>query len=189
MKIALCGPPHAGKSVLRQRLKTAIESRRPDGPPFVLSANPDGEGSWFQKAYENDPELALAAKREAKQRWTPGHADLYASWVRNTTSPLVLIDLGGVVDDFNRQICALATHAVLLAPREEDFSVWREFAGECGLVVLAELVSDYGGVEDRVDWGEPFRARVHRLERGELETPRPAVEALAEYILTRLERR
>jgi len=121
MKIALCGPPHSGKSILRHRLKQALRQQNSDLYPYILSANPDGEGSWFQEAYRNDPNTATIHKKEAKQKWTPEHASLYASWVRNTTSPLTLIDLGGVIDDKNRQICALATHAILLAPEDADF--------------------------------------------------------------------
>jgi len=183
MKIALCGPPHSGKSVLRHRLKTELHALAPTLHPFVLTANPDGEGAWFQPAYENDPAAALTLKKTAKQRWTPQHADLYSSWVRNTTAPLVLIDLGGVIDDSNRQICALATHALLLAPSEDGLLPWRAFSTDCSLTPLAELLSDYHATEDLIYTREPFRASVHRLERGELSTPRPAISALAAEIL------
>lgn len=187
MKIALGGPLRSGKSVLRQRLKAALQTLAPDLHPYVLSANPDGEGAWFQEAYQQDPGGAMLSKRNAKQRWSAEHADLYASWVRNITEPLTLIDLGGIVDDKNRQICALATHAILLAPRWEDLAPWQEFCAECGLTVLAELRSDYSGEADEIEGGEkPFRASVHRLERGELTTARPAVEALARHVLGQL---
>lgn len=189
MKIALAGPPHAGKSVLRQRLKMALHLLAPEIHPYVLSTNPDGEGAWFQEAYQQDPAAALALKKQAKQAWTPQHADLYASWVRNTSAPLTFIDLGGVIDDKNRQICALATHAILLAPEAEGWAPWRAFSASCGLGILAELISDYQGSADAIyGEGQPFRASVHRLERGDLVSPRPAVEALARHILDLLGR-
>lgn len=187
MKIALCGPPHSGKSVLRHRLKHSLSTLRPDIYPYIVSANPDGEGSWFQQAYRNDPALAAVHKTQAKQRWTPAHVDLYASWVRHSTSPLTLIDLGGLIDGTNRQICAAATHAILLAPTFETLSPWRDFCGELGLAVIAELLSDYPATADQIlSAGPPFRARVHRLERGDIDSPRPAIDALAEHILSLL---
>ena len=87
MKIALCGPPHSGKSVLRERLKEALFAQAPGLYPYVLTANPDGEGSWFQAAYQRDPAEALALKGVAKRKWTPEYADLFAGWVRNATAP------------------------------------------------------------------------------------------------------
>jgi CRISPR-associated protein Csx3 len=187
VKIALCGPPQSGKSVLRERLKRAIRALAPDVYPYVLTTNPDGEGSWFQETYHHDPELANQLKAAAKQKWTPARAELYASWVRNTTVPLTFLDLGGIADDYNRQICRAATHAILLAPTEEQWVRWREFGAGCGLVILAELISGHDEVEDSIQCaGDPFRAAIHRLERGDLETPRPAVEALADYILNKV---
>lgn len=187
MKIALCGPPQSGKSVLRERLKRAIRTLAPDVYPYVLTTNPDGEGSWFQETYQRDPELANQLKAAAKQKWTPARAELYASWVRNTTVPLTFLDLGGIPDDYNRQICSAATHAILLAPTEDQWVLWREFCASCGLVILAELISRLDDLEDSIlDAGDPFRATIHRLKRGDLETERPAVEALASYILNKV---
>ena len=183
MKIVLGGPPRSGKSVLRHRLRAVLEAISPHRP-YVLNTNPDGEGAWYQAAHEQDPEGALWAKQMAKQKWTDEHADLYASWVRNMTLPLVLLDVGGIVDDKNRRICAAATHAILIAPTGEALRPWQDFCAECGLTILAELRSHYEGQADEVEGGEtPFRATIHRLERGELSTPRPAVEALAAHIL------
>jgi len=184
MKIALCGPPHSGKSVLRDRLIKAVKDQDPTRYLFPLTANPDGEGSWFQKAYNNDPDIAIALKIRAKQVWTPDKATLYAGWVRNCTAPLTLIDLGGVIDAMNRQICALATHAILLAPADAQFPPWRDFCRDCGIEILAELRSDYHAPADTIlSTSTPFRARIHHLERGDLASPRPAIDALAAAII------
>ena len=186
MKIALCGPPQSGKSVLRERIKSALLALDPSVYPYVITANPDGEGSWFQQAVRTDPEAAQAAKKNAKQKWTDAHADKYASDVRNVTL-LTFIDLGGRVDEKNYRICALATHAILIAPSIEAFAEWRDFANTCGLTVLAELISDYHGTEDVIESnGPPLRASIHHLQRGEIATPRPAIAALAQVILDSL---
>jgi len=194
LKIAIGGPPHSGKSVLRQRLKDAIAATGAGIYPYVLSTNPDGEGAWFQEAYHNDPEAAAQYKREAKRKWTEEHAGMYAGWVANSSVPLTFVDLGGIIDDKNRQICGAATHAILLAPDEAALAPWRGFCEECNLVVMAELISDYHAVEDRLPPPAspsplPFRATIHRLERGEIHTPRPAVDELARVILRLLRNR
>lgn len=187
MKIALCGPPQSGKSVLRERLKYALLGIDPNTYPYFITANPDGEGAWFQQAVTTDPDAAQAAKKFAKQKWTDAHADKYASDVRNVTLPLTFIDLGGRVDEKNYRICALATHAILIAPQVEAFQEWRDFAATCGLTILAELISDYHGALDSIESsGPPLRASIHHLERGEIDTPRPAITALAQVILDSL---
>ena len=187
MKIALCGPPQSGKSVLRERLKSALLALDPSFYPYVITANPDGEGSWYQQAVHTDPDAAQAAKTLAKQKWTDAHADKYASDVRNVTLPLTFIDLGGRVDEKNHRICALATHAILIAPSIEAFGEWRDFATTCGLTILAELISDYHGAQDVIESsGPPLRASVHHLQRGEIAEPRPTITALAQLILDSL---
>lgn len=187
MKIALGGPPHSGKSVLRQRLKAELRTLAPDLYPYFLSTNPDGEGAWFQQTFAHDPELASSLKHTAKQPWSLERAQLYASWVRNCPQPLTFLDLGGIIDDYNRQICAAATHAIVLAPTPSLAAPWQTFFQSCGLPVLADLLSEYDAPHDSIlSQSLPFRGSIHRLERGDLDSPRPAVTALARFLLTQL---
>lgn len=183
MKIAVCGPPHSGKSVFRERLKSEIKKIAPHLYPYFITANPDGEGSWYQETYGDNPQRARELKRVAKQGWSPERARMFASWTENSTAPLTLLDLGGIADDLNRQICASATHAILLAKVENDFDPWRQLCIDCDLTIIAELFSEYDAEADRIiDDGACFQAVVHRLERGELSTERPAIRRLAERI-------
>lgn len=70
-KIVLAGPPRSGKSCLREGLKQAIRAI-PGAPyPYVITACPDGEGSWFQETVNGDPELAAACKAAYKAKFTP----------------------------------------------------------------------------------------------------------------------
>ena len=193
-KIVLAGPPRSGKSCLREGLKQALRAI-PGAPyPYVITACPDGEGSWFQEAVNRDPDLASRLKAEYKAKFTPEFVRRVAESVRNCTLPLTLVDIGGIPSEENREICASATHIVLLAgndPKSGDawqdrLPVWREFAKELGLAVVAEIFSDYHGKEDvvlGVGSDGVLRGSVHYLERGEPVAERPMIRALAEHLL------
>lgn len=186
MKAALLGPPRSGKSCLREGLKEAIRQLDATASLYVITAQRDGEGAWFQETALRHPELALRLKRENKKDFSQECTDVAAAWVRNCQEPLTLIDAGGRADAKNEEICRGATHAILLCPAPEHFVAWRAFCSRIELPVLAEIVSDYLGNEDTVEpigYDGILRAKVHRLERGEPVAARPAILALAERMV------
>lgn len=62
IKIILGGPPHSGKSYLRYGLKEAIKEINGAPYPYVITACPDGEGSWFHETAGTDQDLAREHK-------------------------------------------------------------------------------------------------------------------------------
>lgn len=198
MKIVLAGPPRSGKSCLREGLKQAIFTRQRNNSdipyPYVITTCPDGEGAWFQETVEKYPEVAKACKEAYKGKFTPEFVDLVATHVLNCNQPLTLIDIGGRVDDYNREICKSATHIVILAGNDEEsgegwearMETWREFAKELDLRVVAEIFSNYDGTTDVVKdtrSDNVLQGSIHHLERGERIETRPMVQALAQHIL------
>lgn len=185
IKVVLCGPPHSGKSCLREGLKQAILRITKGEPyPYVITACPDGEGSFYSEAARVDPENARRLKEAYKAKFTPEFTQLRASWVRNTTETLNIIDVGGKISPENRLIMAEATQAVILAGDMSKASDWKEFCVELGLQVIALIHSDYQGKADRIDAEEPsLMGSVHYLERGEDVSVRPMVQALARKLL------
>ena len=119
VKIVLAGPPKSGKSCLREGLKQAILTFRQESPevpyPYVITACPDGEGAWFQETMGKYPEIAKACKAAYKGKFTPEFVKLVTDHVHNCEQPLTLVDIGGRIDDYNRDICGSATHIVILA--------------------------------------------------------------------------
>jgi len=188
IKVALCGPPHSGKSCLREGLKGAV-NRITDAEPYcyVITACPDGEGAWFQKSLRQNPELAKELKRRYNEKFgfSPEYVLLAAKRVRRCTRPLTLVDIGGKADEKNEVICAGATHAVILTGDTQRIPEWRDFTARVGLSVVAEIQSDYTGVADVVRWDTPdfLKGSIHRLERGEPVADRPMIQALAELLL------
>ncbi len=185
-KYVLAGPPRSGKSCMREGLKQAIRAL-PGAPyPFVITACPDGEGSWFQETVNNDPELAAACKAAYKAKFTPEFVARIAASVANCPLELTLVDIGGIPSVENEVICSGATHMVILAGDTSRMPEWYEFARKVGLTVVAEIYSDYHGTEDKV--GEVsadgvLRGTVHHLERGEPVSSRPMIRALAEHLV------
>lgn len=185
-KIVLAGPPRSGKSCLREGLKQAIKTI-PGAPyPYVITACPDGEGSWFQETMNADPKVAEACKAAYKSKFTREFVNRIADSVRNCSLELTLIDIGGIPSIENEQICSSATHMVILAGNPSRIPEWREFAKKVGLTVIAEIFSDYNGTEDVVAGLQSdniLRGNVHHLERGENVSERLMIKALAQHLI------
>ena len=186
MKIVLCGPPHVGKSCFRYGLKEAIKSIEGAPYPYFITACPDGEGSWFQEAVNNHPEKANKHKQAYKDKFTPAFVKRLSEEVKHCSAPLTLIDVGGIIDQSNEQICNTATHAVILSKCKNDLLPWQTFCRKLNLKIIAEIVSDYDACKDtpltrRADG--VYRGKVHHLERGDLTiSNRPTVAKLAKII-------
>lgn len=190
-KIVLAGPPRSGKSCLRQGLKDVIkEISNGEVYPYVLTACPDGEGSWFQESMNNDPVLAAKLKADYKSRFTPEFVQRIADSVKNLSLPLNFIDIGGVISPENEKICKDANGVIFIcgetAVKNEAIIEWKNFFTKLGIPIVAELYSDYKGNEDIVEEvGKDgvFKGSVHHLERGEKLTNREAIRDLAKFII------
>ncbi|MBN3926999.1 hypothetical protein [Nostoc sp. NMS4] len=193
MKVVLCGPPHSGKSCLREGLKQAIR-RIPGAPyPLILTACPDGEGSWYSEAVRHNPELARQLKAAYKAKFTPEFAAVRARWVRDASESLTIVDVGGKIDEKNELIMSHATHSVILAGDMNKVPAWEQFCSQLNLNIIALIHSDYHGVTDsealllsadRIQSKVPIlQGSIHYLERGQDVSTRPMVQALAHLLI------
>ena len=183
IKTVLCGPPHSGKSCLREGLKQVILALHRVGKapyPYFLTGCPDGEGAWYSETARRDFELAKRLKEAYKTKFTWEFTREKAKQVKAVNLPLTIIDVGGRIDDKNRLIMAPATHAVILAGEMSRVSEWEALCGELNLRVIAIIKSDYERTCDRIECEGPIlRGSVHRLERGEDVSGRLMVQVLA----------
>ncbi|MEI2583897.1 hypothetical protein [Scytonema sp. PRP1] len=184
VKVVLCGPPHSGKSCLREGLKQAIR-RIPGAPyPYVITANPDGEGSWFSDTFQRNAAEARQYKTDYKTDFTLEFAASRAQWVRDCSEPLVLVDVGGKIDEKNQLIMQHATHAVILSNNMNKVPEWQEFCSNLNLKIIAIIYSNYEGVADCIESESTIlKGSVHYLERGEDISSRPMVQALAQLLV------
>ncbi|BAZ08048.1 CRISPR-associated protein Csx3 [Calothrix sp. NIES-3974] len=197
IKVVLCGPTQSGKSCLRDGLKRAILGNLGAPYPYIITACPDGEGSWHQEAYENNELLAKDCKHQNKAEFTPEFAEKAAEWVRNANQLINIIDVGGKTSPENRTIMQPATHAVILSRDMDKFAEWENFCQSLDLKIIAKIHSQLDTVEDSVyladGWQENtnellektplLTGSVHGLKRGEYLSERPMVQALAKVLI------
>jgi CRISPR-associated protein Csx3 len=194
MKVVLCGSPQLGKSCLREGLKQAIcaivntqyQSVAPLLYPYVITANPDGEGSWYSATYGANPKRATRLKSSYKSSFTSEFVQTRAKWVNSCSTPLVLIDIGGIPSTENEIICSGASHAIILAKNAQQTLEWQGFCKKLNLVVIAEIISDYEATEDllpTLSTDGIWHGSIHHLERGESVSERPTIQALANLLI------
>ena len=133
MKVILCGSPHTGKSCLRYGIKEAIKTIKSAPYPYVITACPDGEGSWYQETVGKYSELASDLKKKYKGKFTTAFTIRTASWVKNSSVPITIIDIGGIIDDKNETICKDATHAIILYKNDSNLQEWRDFCNKLNI--------------------------------------------------------
>ena len=189
MKIIIGGPPHSGKSCLRYGLKESIKAQTGSPYPYVITACPDGEGAWFQETHNKDPELAKRLRLPYKSGFSKEKVEMWAEWVNNCSEPLTFIDIGGIPDAKNQEICKSATHAILVYGNKELLPEWLEFCKKLNLRIIAIIYSDLNKNDDvplSLGSDNIYRGTVHHLERGDLSIKdRPTIAELAK-ILTQI---
>lgn len=189
MKVILAGPPHSGKSCLRDRLARAIRLNCPSGRDYlsyVITACPDGEGAWYAETHYCDTDLADSLKQQVKAEFSHLNTALYADWVKNCNLPLTLIDIGGKISEQNRMICASATHALIVFADESKLQEWRTFCEEFKLEIIAEIRSDLSHGSDVLlsrSKDGVYRGTIHNLVRGQLQIG-PVETALAHILMS-----
>ncbi|MBW4433164.1 MAG: CRISPR-associated protein Csx3 [Pelatocladus maniniholoensis HA4357-MV3] len=197
VKVVLCGPPKSGKSCLRDGLKRSILGNLGAPYPYVITACPDGEGSWHQETYENNQPLAEDLKYGLKSEVTPEFAQQAAQWVKSANQLINIIDVGGKTSPENEVIMQPATHAVILSGDPNKFVEWEDFCQKLGLKVIARIHSQLDAQQDEVylpdDWKQRTNERrennplltgsMHGLKRGQNVSTRPMVQKLAEVLI------
>jgi CRISPR-associated protein Csx3 len=155
VRVVLCGAANSGKSCLREGLKQALWNLKLQIYPYVITAQPDGDGCFTFETYRYDATYASELKQTLKsqskgfmpefvhlvagcaaalEHWEasrvsfmPEFVHLVAGWVRNASLPLTLVDVGGQISPENKLIMNEATHAIILSKTQAEIDQWRAF--------------------------------------------------------------
>ena len=196
-KVAICGFPGLGKTVLRDGLQKAIRQNldRADDFLYVVSGCPDGDyPAWISDTAKNNFELSEKLRKDYKaQKFTSELAQAISQGIKAVKNPLLLFDVGGKISPENQQIMSGATHAIVLVQTGGILSrikgwwqqfQWQQFCHKLGLKIIAIIYSDYRGKKDQIYTVSPIvKGSVHFLERGQNTSDRPTIQALAKQII------
>ena len=186
VRVVLCGAANSGKSCLREGLKQALWNLKSNIYPYVITAQPDGDGCFTFETYRYDETFASELKQTLKsqsQGFKPEFVHLVAGWVRNASLPLTLVDVGGQISPENKLIMGEATHAIILSKTQAEIDEWRNFCQSFkprNLEVIAELHSILEGDGDRFEETDSLlTGEICSINRGVDLSERPIVKALA----------
>jgi CRISPR-associated protein Csx3 len=191
VRVVLCGSANSGKSCLREGLKQALWNLRSHIYPYVITAQPDGDGCFTFETYRYDATYASELKQTLKSQsngFMPEFVHLVAGWVRNASLPLTLVDVGGKILPENRVIMSEATHAIILSKTQAEIDQWRSFCESFkprNLEIIAELHSILEGDGDRFEETESLlTGEICGINRGVDLSERPIVKAIARRLVT-----
>jgi CRISPR-associated protein Csx3 len=186
VRVVLCGAANSGKSCLREGLKQALWNLKSNTYPYVITAQPDGDGCFTFETYRYDATYASDLKQTLKsqsQGFKPEFVHLVAGWVRNASLPLTLVDVGGQISSENKLIMSEATHAIILSKTQSEIDEWRSFCQSFkprNLEVIAEIHSILDGDGDRFEETDSLlTGEICGINRGVDLSERPIVKALA----------
>lgn len=194
IRVGIDGPPHSGKTVLMGILRSLL----PRDKFVVVEGAPDCEGitGW---SFESDQELVRAVRRKGK------FLEEFVSWVcdsvRNSTMPITLVDLGGMLLDEagnftptgvrvtaeNERILRECDHFIVIANPSyaEAAQVWIDEGVRLGAKPLAILESVLTGADDELfAAGPPILARITKLDRESPPVGSLTAHAVAQLLLS-----
>ena len=191
VRVVLCGSANSGKSCLREGLKQALWNLKSNIYPYVITAQPDGDGCFTFETYRYDDNYAAELKKTLKSQsngFMPEFVHLVAGWVRNASLPLTLVDVGGKMLPENKLIMSEATHAIILSKTQAEIDEWRSFCQSLkprNLEIISELHSILEGDGDCFEQKDDLlTGEICGIRRGVDLSERPIVRAIALRLVT-----
>src|SRR2546430_1850986 len=116
--ILIGGPPNAGKAVLFYSLTKTLHGRGITHHP--IRACPDGEGNWYQEIQNQlDKDAIRLIRLRNRADWTERFVQGICRDLGGRHLPL-LVDMGGLPQDWQTCILLNCTHSVLLLHTENE---------------------------------------------------------------------
>ena len=188
--VAICGPPHSGKSVFIAAFYRAIQRLRSDNFVFLERANPDGEGMWYS---ESDP--AIAQQLRQKAQFTASFVAAKQGYIACDSQHfrLVLVDMPGRIDQITEAILDKCTHGLIISRSPEESTKWQQViaARRCDLLGVIDSCKIESTVQQSSTLAfstVPLTGVLVGLEReGPAEPYQQAVDALAKWLTAHID--
>lgn len=192
VRVGVGGPPHSGKTVLMGLFRLLLPRDR----FAIIEGAPDGEGitGWSAEAQQ---ELVQAVRRKGK--FLVEFVDWVCDSIRNSTAPITLVDLGGMLLDTegkfspvgvkltpeNERMLGECDYLIVIASPKyaEAVPVWIAEAERLGMKPFAILESVLEGADDELfEESAPVKARVTKLDRNTPPVGSPTAATLARLL-------
>ncbi|MGD1804650.1 CRISPR-associated ring nuclease Crn3/Csx3 [Dapis sp. BLCC M126] len=147
--ILIGGPPDSGKSVFSYALRRSLFEKDKRLKVFIQRANWDGEGNWVlemsdrQKANElkeaNTRRIHLLENREKIMR---NYFGFHAKAIKNIRDvmDIVLVDVGGMVQDEKKPILEECSHYIIISRSQEKVGEWHDFCRSLNPAIVIHSV-------------------------------------------------
>ncbi|NEQ36897.1 MAG: CRISPR-associated protein Csx3 [Okeania sp. SIO3I5] len=134
MAILIGGPPDSGKSVFSYALRRSLFEKDKKLKVFIQRANWDGEGNWVEEMSDRQ-----VAKRLKDDNTVPVHKlgkemmnsyfGYHAKAIKNIRDvmDIVLVDIGGMVQEEKKPILEQCSHYVIISRCQEEVGKWHDF--------------------------------------------------------------
>lgn len=142
MKVAVCGPPHSGKSTFTSSLIESIRKRKREQPfNIAFTWVPLDVTDNSIAAMLNPDDDSIPRKRDVD--WTNERAEERQAVFQSRDEDLVLADSPGRITDQLRIVVSPADAIVLLCSHEkrDQLDEWIEFVDEMGCELFAVLTT------------------------------------------------
>lgn len=142
MKVAVCGPPHSGKSTFTASLIKYIRNKKREEPfniDFTWVPLDVTDNSIAVMLNPGDEEIPQKPEAE----WTTERAEERQRMFQARDESLVLADSPGKITDELRTVISPADAIILLCSYEnrEELDEWKEFAEEIDCELFAVLMT------------------------------------------------
>ncbi|MDY7006105.1 MAG: CRISPR-associated protein Csx3 [Cyanobacteriota bacterium] len=136
MAILIGGPPDSGKSVFSYALRCSLLEKDKSLKVFIHRANWDGEGNWVLEMSDRDTATKLKEANTRRvhklgKKMMNNYFDYHAKAIKNIRDvmDIVLVDVGGMVQDEKKPILEQCTHYIIISRYEEEVGIWHDFCG------------------------------------------------------------
>ncbi len=161
--IAVCGPPHSGKSVLIAKLYDHLKKYS----VFVQRACPDGEGQW---SAESDPEIVKRIRKKGEFDYAFIESQMKYIERLKEYFDVVLVDFGGLPTPDKESLLEICDYYILLVrnddPRTEEWQkMLKRLEKKFDLDCIAYFISAMDGEPKIISTSRIFKAVLVELDR------------------------